>query len=66
MGAHYLIQYNHPPSCIEIYGTQSIFDKARSGEFIAFLSHLLSAYPGQFIYLILDNGNIHHFQETQI
>jgi transposase len=43
----------------------SICEKARSGEFIAFLSDLLHAYPGQFIYLILDNGSIHHSKETQ-
>ena len=43
----------------------SIYNKARSGEFIAFLSDLLSAYTGQFIYLILDNGSIHHSKETQ-
>ena len=43
----------------------SIFHKARSGEFIIFLRELLHSYPGQFIYLILDNGSIHHSVETQ-
>jgi len=43
----------------------SIFSKARSGEFIAFLSQLLQTYPKEFIYLILDNSSIHHSQETQ-
>lgn len=60
--------------CFRIFGAinihtgqwhYSIVSKATSSEFLTFLEELLHSYPGQFIYLILDNGSIHHSQETQ-